>query len=289
MPRPDLAALGVQYRRIPVLAIGRDLYCDTRLILEKLEERYPDGALGAKDNDHDGKALEKLLDIWTTDGGVFARAAELIPPDSPLTSDPKFIRDREDFSGRSWAKEDMVRKRGEALAHVKQAFNLLETTLLTDGRRWIRNTEGPSLADIKGKKYFCLLRAYGVRILWGKKRMLNELFFSCSNVGTGLGGRTQGRREPQSHLRKPLCEGLCLDGTIPGENIDCESEDAQAQNGIRCRRPRGSAGCGVCGRGRDRRRNGPSQAPKGPAGRGVANRRGLEPSRYRQPRHAEPE
>ena len=151
MPRPDLAALGVQYRRIPVLAIGRDIYCDSRLILEKLEELYPDGALGAGPNENDAKALEKLLDIWMTDGGVFARAAELIPPDTPMTSDSKFIADRQDFTGRSWAKENMMRKRKEALAHIKLAFNLLETTLLADGRKWILgDTEEPTLADIKG-------------------------------------------------------------------------------------------------------------------------------------------
>ncbi|KAL1958677.1 hypothetical protein VTO42DRAFT_4020 [Malbranchea cinnamomea] len=146
MPRPDLAALGVQYRRIPVLAIGRDLYCDSRLILQKLEERFPDGALGATDND--GKALEKLLEVWTTDV-VFGRAAQLIPSDTPLTSDPKFIEDRRDFFNTpNQEKYGALQRRPEATLHVKQAFHFLETTLLADGRTWIRKTDKPSLADI---------------------------------------------------------------------------------------------------------------------------------------------
>ncbi|KAL2105253.1 hypothetical protein VUR80DRAFT_8677 [Thermomyces stellatus] len=40
MPRPDVAALGVNYSRIPVLSIGRDAYLDTRLLIRKLEALY---------------------------------------------------------------------------------------------------------------------------------------------------------------------------------------------------------------------------------------------------------
>lgn len=38
MPRPDAARLGIGYRRIPILAISRDIYLDTRLQLQKLEK-----------------------------------------------------------------------------------------------------------------------------------------------------------------------------------------------------------------------------------------------------------
>lgn len=42
LPRPDLAdRLGVKYRLIPVLAIGRDVYCDSSLIASVLERRFP--------------------------------------------------------------------------------------------------------------------------------------------------------------------------------------------------------------------------------------------------------
>lgn len=148
MPRPDLRELGIAYRRIPLLAIGRDVYCDTRLILRKLEQRFPDGALGATGSDQ--KALERLLERWTVDGGVFARAASLIPTDMPALRDPKFAKDREDFSGRSWSREAMQRARPEGVAHMRDSFALLESTLLADGREWILKTSGPSLADIEG-------------------------------------------------------------------------------------------------------------------------------------------
>src|ERR1043166_10163486 len=52
MPKPMLVPLTGGYRRIPVLQIGADVYCDTQLIarvLERLHPRptmYPDGGRG---------------------------------------------------------------------------------------------------------------------------------------------------------------------------------------------------------------------------------------------------
>lgn len=44
-PKPELVPLTGGYRRIPVLQIGADIYCDTRLILAELERRFPDPSL----------------------------------------------------------------------------------------------------------------------------------------------------------------------------------------------------------------------------------------------------
>lgn len=148
LPREDINALGVKYRRIPIMSIGKDIYCDTRLILSKLEERFPSGALGASQPDE--RAVEKLLESWTIDGGIFARAAQLIPPEMPLLKDPKFRKDREDYTGRSWAQDSITAARPEALTHIRDAFEILEIGLLADGREWILKTEKPSLADIEG-------------------------------------------------------------------------------------------------------------------------------------------
>ncbi|KAL8806925.1 MAG: hypothetical protein Q9182_001054 [Xanthomendoza sp. 2 TL-2023] len=147
LPRGDLSALGVKYRRIPVLSMGRDIYCDTRLILEKLEKKFPSGALGASQPDQ--KAVEKLLEKWIIDGGIFSRTSQVLPLEMPLFSDPNFVKDREDYIGRSFTKEDYVKGRPEALAHLREAFQLLESTLLADGRNWVLNTPKVSLADIE--------------------------------------------------------------------------------------------------------------------------------------------
>lgn len=131
------------------MSIGRDVYCDTRLILQKLEERFPSGTLGASQPEQ--KALEELLEKWTIDGGVFSRAAQLIPPEMPLLNDSKWVKDREDFMGRSWQKADIVKERPEAIAHMRDFFDFLESTILADRRDWVLKTAKPSLADIHGK------------------------------------------------------------------------------------------------------------------------------------------
>jgi glutathione S-transferase len=45
MPKPDLLALTGGYRRAPVLQLGRDIYCDTRLIGRVLERLQPEPPL----------------------------------------------------------------------------------------------------------------------------------------------------------------------------------------------------------------------------------------------------
>ena len=149
-PRPDLAALGVKYRRIPVLSIGRDIYCDTLLILEKLEHLYPSNeyrqisAMDPKD-----RALERLLEKWT-DVVVFSPAAAAIPADMDLLKDPGFQKDREELWGRPWTKEEQEKRRPEGLANLRANFDFLED-LLCDEREWILGNDGPMLADIHGK------------------------------------------------------------------------------------------------------------------------------------------
>lgn len=44
-PKPQLVPLTGGYRRIPVLQIGADVYCDTRLICAELERRFPEPSL----------------------------------------------------------------------------------------------------------------------------------------------------------------------------------------------------------------------------------------------------
>ena len=42
MPKPDLLPLTGGYRKIPVMQIGADIFCDTQIILRELERRFPE-------------------------------------------------------------------------------------------------------------------------------------------------------------------------------------------------------------------------------------------------------
>ena len=151
-PRPDIAALGVQYRRIPMLTIGRDIYLDTRMILHVLQRRFPNADPHfrplASAETPDQRALQKLFEHYTVDAGIFDRMAQCIPLDSPLLKNPKFTKDRESFTGWSWDFDEYARVRPEALVCMRQAFELLED-VFSDGREWVLGTKTPSLGDIE--------------------------------------------------------------------------------------------------------------------------------------------
>jgi len=150
LPRPNIVSIGTKYRRIPILSIGRDIYNDTRLILRKLEQLFPSPqypSISSSSGDH--KAIEFLLEHWAVDEGLFKYAAALIPTNMPLLKDPKFTKDREQFSGSSWSKENVERARPAALIEMLNAFHTLEGGFLADGREWILNTDAPTMADIE--------------------------------------------------------------------------------------------------------------------------------------------
>lgn len=151
-PRPDILALGVKYRRIPVLSIGRDIYCDTLLILQKLEELYPGSpehpALhGASGPD---RAIQDILEKWTSEV-VFMKALWCMPPDFPAFQDAGFTKDRESiWGGGQWGKERQEKLRAQGLSYMAGNFGYLEE-LVGDGRKYVLGTEKPTLADINGR------------------------------------------------------------------------------------------------------------------------------------------
>ncbi|KIX94058.1 uncharacterized protein Z520_10084 [Fonsecaea multimorphosa CBS 102226] len=148
LPRPVLEKLGIQYRRIPILAIGRDIYCDTRIIIDKLEELFPESRIGS-DSPFE-KGLSHLFENWLIDGGPFWRTAGLIPPTAEVMHDKAWLQDRANMSGRNFDMQTLGSGRAEALSHARMYFNLMETELLADGRQYLLDTPGPTLADIHG-------------------------------------------------------------------------------------------------------------------------------------------
>ena len=148
-PRPNLDDLGVAYRRIPLMSIGRDIYCDSLLILEKLGDLYPvtDAAPGIAATKAQDKGLERLLEKWT-DAVVFKYAAAAISTSHPIMSDKNFTDDRKELWGREWTKEHQDSLRPEALVVLRSNMQFLEDDILTDGRDWILEGSGPTLSDI---------------------------------------------------------------------------------------------------------------------------------------------
>lgn len=144
-PRPDLYALGVKYRRIPVMSIGRDIYCDTVIMFEKLQEMFPDDHVSAS-NGYD-RAMEKLLEKWT-DVVVFKYAAAAIPTDMEIMKNKDFVKDRTELWGRDWQKNHQDKLRPDAIVALRNNFDFIEQMVLADGRKWVLGGDNPGLADI---------------------------------------------------------------------------------------------------------------------------------------------
>lgn len=150
MPRPDLAALGVAYRRTPTKAIGRDVYLDTRAIIARLEQLFPASAQHPGLSTPETAGLAALLNKFVTDASLFVHSTTIMSPDLPVFKDEKFLKDRAGFFGPKGMVESLKERRGAGLVHVRQCFEILET-LLGDGRRWVGGTEGVTMADHEGE------------------------------------------------------------------------------------------------------------------------------------------
>lgn len=145
-PRPDLQQLGINYRRIPLLAIGKDIYCDTSLILEKLEALFPGQKLGHRGAD--GKAQESLLDQWSQ-SALMKTAGSLLPSTMPLLHDATFVADRKALWGIDFSPDLMEKARPNALNDLESHLRVIDG-FLSDGRRWLSGSDDISLADIHG-------------------------------------------------------------------------------------------------------------------------------------------
>lgn len=145
-PRPDLEPLGIRYRRIPIMAIGRDIYYDSSLIFDKLEVLYAENRMGATKPSE--QALEKLTERWV-ETCVLPSVFSLLPTELPFVKDEKFLQDRMTLWGEDMSAKAISSGRSRSLVEMQGHFAFLER-LLQDGRTWLQDTPEPSLTDIHG-------------------------------------------------------------------------------------------------------------------------------------------
>lgn len=140
MPKPELVALTGGYRKIPVMQIGADIYCDTQIIIRELERRFPSPSIFAGGD----KGLGWGTAMWT-DRVFFQAAVAIIFGGGAALADEAFIKDREKLTGRPFD-----------IAAMKQAAPLMAEQFraqlgwiddqLADGRAFLMG-ERAGLAD----------------------------------------------------------------------------------------------------------------------------------------------
>ncbi|TFL06042.1 hypothetical protein BDV98DRAFT_561091 [Pterulicium gracile] len=163
-PRPELSQLlGVTYRRIPVLAIGRDLYCDSASIADAIERRFPPStgyitlfptrAGGGKADTGLVKAFVKFY----SDTILFGLAVIFLPWDKFPQA---FLDDRSKLLGAPIKPAEMEERRPAALSTLLSHQALVEEQL-QDGRNWLFDTKEPGLGDVSVHFILNWIRGFG--------------------------------------------------------------------------------------------------------------------------------
>ena len=138
-PKPDLVALTGGYRKVPVLQIGADIYCDTRLIAEVLDELKAAPSLRARAG-HFDDIVAHWVDaqlFGQAVGHTFGALADLLPD--------ALLEDRAALRGAPLDREALKR----ALPQASQALHTLIGWLnnALDGESPFVNGETPGNGD----------------------------------------------------------------------------------------------------------------------------------------------
>lgn len=140
MPKPDLIPLTGGYRKIPVMQIGADIYCDTQIILRELDRRVPAPSLSPQN-----KGAPFAIGFWA-DRQVFQAAVAIIFGEIGDHVPEDFKKDRAAMSGGGFSSEALKR----AVPFVRDQYRAHLAFLsdqLADGRAFWGGAEA-GLADI---------------------------------------------------------------------------------------------------------------------------------------------
>jgi glutathione S-transferase len=151
MPKPDLIPLTGGYRKIPVMQIGADVYCDTQIILRELERRYPTPSIFPIKN-----GLAYAIAFWSdrlffmpTVGVVFSEIGHMVPE--------TFKQDRAKMSGSTFSTEAMAAAAPFAKDHWRAHADFVAETL-EDDRDYMGGAK-PGAADIHAYMNFWWIKA----------------------------------------------------------------------------------------------------------------------------------
>jgi glutathione S-transferase len=136
MPKPELTPLTGGYRRIPVLQIGADVYCDTQVILAELEARQARPAV-VKGADWAVNLWADRLFFQATVAVVFGEIGDQVPK--------AFVEDREKLSGRPFDMAAMKAAAEPMKAQWRAHATWIERGLASND---FLGGSTPSLADI---------------------------------------------------------------------------------------------------------------------------------------------
>lgn len=208
MPKPDLVPLTGGYRRIPVLQIGADIYCDSQLIVRELDRRFPQKPLVPSGSE----GLANSVEQWC-DKALFQSAVSAIFGSIGDSVDPAFIRDREALSGQPFNVAAMKALAPFAITQIKAHAALLAQQL-TDGRDFFAGAD-PCLADAASYYNFWFVRTFAP----GLADRFDDLagFDAWYDRVTAIGHGTRGSLAPTEALEIAATAQPEVIGTLPAD------------------------------------------------------------------------
>ncbi|CAK5275579.1 unnamed protein product [Mycena citricolor] len=224
LPRPEITdLLGLNYRRIPILAIGNDIYIDTSLISVALERRFPVaqgfGTLFPKGKQgqppHTG-LIKAFAKHWA-DTVLFSLAPALL---NWSKFPAAFVKDRSALSGAPINVQAITASREKAISLLSTQLSLVEEQL-SDGREWLFDSEGPSLADVSVNFVYAWVQTFrGVESLFDPSTFPKSLAW-LSRMAAYLG-----------HLKKVQPQSAVISGADAAAKIASESFEAYSVVGF---------------------------------------------------------
>lgn len=211
MPKPDLVALTGGYRRAPVMQIGADVYCDTQLILRRLEQLHPEPTLFPNRSEGEATAL-----AWWVERYIFMPALGFIANVNHDLYPPDFVAERREF-GFTLGKDAV-----EPLFHryVQQLVAQLTIlhTIFADGRPFLLGGD-VSAADLAAYPSVWFLRKWGGLDTerWLPVRPLLPWVERVAALGYGRPTEISGTEALDiARSSTPIAAGLPADGDASG-------------------------------------------------------------------------
>ena len=145
MPKPDVLALTGGYRKTPILQLGSDIYCDTRLQAQVLEELAPEPSLYPRGHEASAAFIAQWADQtlfysalpYAFQGEALVKLAGMLQPDEAA----RFLEDRLNMGKDARYKPPPAHV---AFSHMPLYFSQLDAQLAA---RPFLLGEQPSIAD----------------------------------------------------------------------------------------------------------------------------------------------
>jgi glutathione S-transferase len=228
MPKPDLVPLTGGYRKIPVMQIGADVYCDSQCIVRELERRHPQPSV------HPAGEATSWAFVMLSDRVLFMPTVILIFGMMGDQVDPAFVEDRTQLMGGGGGQrfDPAQMKAGVPLMResIRAQLSWLESQL-SDGRAFLTGG-APGLADFTTYHPLWFLQSYypPAGELLGAYPRLNAWLARVRGIGHGtmkpmtskeaveIARKAEPETQPKADPNEP-------NGLKPGDRVTVMAED----------------------------------------------------------------